>query len=196
MAIIIREATSFTFKVGPFLDDADGNALEGALTITQPDIRLSKNGGNFAQINAAGTLTYDETGFYGLTLDTTDTNTVGLLQVAIHESGALIVWKDFQVISKGSYDAQFGDDAAVIYGACDATGTTSTVEADSTFRTAFATNDALIGRRLVFQRDTTTAALRGQAGTITDYDATGGTITFAASTFTVASVNLDQFLIY
>lgn len=195
MSIKIPQGVAYTFRIGPFLDSTNGDTEEGALTITQPDIRLSKAGGDFAQLNASGTLTYDESGHYILTLDTTDTNTVGQLRVYIHESGALPVWQDFQVMSPGSFYAQYGDDAVVIWGACDATGTTTTVEANSAFRTILATDDALIGRVLVFKRDTTTTALRGQASVISDYDATGGTITVNTA-FTVASNNLDEFLIY
>jgi hypothetical protein len=91
--------------MGPFLDSGDGNTVEGGLTITQPDIRLSKNGGAFAQKSAAQTLVHGENGWYPVNLSTTDTNTCGILQVVIHESGGLQVWSDFTVVEEAIYDA-------------------------------------------------------------------------------------------
>jgi hypothetical protein len=94
--------------IGPFLDSTDGNSQETALTITQPDIRLSKNGASFAQKNAAGTLTHNEFGWYPVALDTTDTNTLGRLIVAIHESGALAAWDKFVIVPAMIYDSLIG----------------------------------------------------------------------------------------
>ena len=45
----LKLSTAVTVKVGPFVDDTNGNTEETALTITQADVRLSKNAGNFAQ---------------------------------------------------------------------------------------------------------------------------------------------------
>src|SRR5690606_25943808 len=61
-AMILRQSTAVTVEVGPFLDSTDGSTAETGLTITQPDIRLSKNGGGFAQKSAAGTATHMENG--------------------------------------------------------------------------------------------------------------------------------------
>ena len=102
--ITLKQSTAYTFRIGPFLDETDGFTAETGLTITQPDIRLSKAGGNFAQLAASGTLTHDEAGWYILTLATGDTDTVGSLIVAIHESGALPVWVEYQVLEEATYD--------------------------------------------------------------------------------------------
>lgn len=110
----LKQSTAYTFRVGPFLDETDGKTAETTLTITQPDIRLSKAGGDFAQRNAAGTLTHDESGWYILVLDTTDLNTVGSLIVAIHESGALPVWVEFQVLEEATYDFLYASGATPI----------------------------------------------------------------------------------
>lgn len=85
-------------------DSTDGATLETGLTITQPDVRLSKNGAAFAQKSAAQTLSHMENGQYSCNLSTTDTNTVGRLRVAVFESGALIWWQDFQVVEEAVYD--------------------------------------------------------------------------------------------
>lgn len=110
MAQWLKQSTSITVKVGPFLDEDDGKTVEGSLTITQPDVRLSKNGGAFAQKNAAQTLTHDENGYYGLALNATDTGTLGRLTVHIHESGALPVWHEFMVVPANVWDSFFGAD--------------------------------------------------------------------------------------
>jgi hypothetical protein len=102
--MLIKQSTSIDVPVGPFLDDTDGKTAETALTITQPDVRLKKNGAAWAQKAAAQTLTHEENGWYEVTLDATDTDTLGHLVVAIHESGALPVWREFQVVPAAVYD--------------------------------------------------------------------------------------------
>lgn len=111
MTMIIRQSTSIDVAIGPMLDETDGKTAESALTITQPDVRLKKNGGNWAQKAAAQTLSHEENGWYEVTLDATDTDTVGQLIVAIHESGALPVWREFQVVEEAIYDALFAASA-------------------------------------------------------------------------------------
>lgn len=74
---------------------------------------------------------------------------------------------------------------------CTGTGSTTTV-IDSALSS---TDDAYIGRVFVYDYDTTTAALRGQAGVCTDYTGSTGTITFAASTFTTSGVSGDTGII-
>lgn len=110
MSCWLRQSTAADVMLGPFLDSSDGNTVEGALTITQPDIRLSKNGGAFAQKSAAQTLTHGENGWYAANLSTTDTNTLGVLVVAVHESGALPVWREFMVVPANVYDSFFSTD--------------------------------------------------------------------------------------
>jgi len=107
---IIKQSTAVTKKMGPFVDDSDGKTAETGLTISQADIRLSKNGGAFAQTNNAAGATHDEKGYYGVPLDTTDTGTLGSLRVAISESGALPVWADFMVVTANVYDTLFSTD--------------------------------------------------------------------------------------
>jgi hypothetical protein len=110
MATVIRQSSSITVVIGPFVDSTDGVTAETALTISQADIRLSKNGGTFAQKNGAAAATHMENGFYSFTLDATDTNTVGRLMVAVSESGALPFWKEFQIVEEANYDVLWGAD--------------------------------------------------------------------------------------
>lgn len=106
----LKQSTSVDVPIGPFLDEVDARTPETALTITQPDIRLKKNGANWAQKNAAQTLSHEENGFYEVTLDATDTGTLGLLRLAVFESGALPVWEDFMVVTANVYDSLFSTD--------------------------------------------------------------------------------------
>lgn len=106
----LKQSTAATIKLGPFLDSTDGDTEEGGLTIAQADVRLSKNGGNYAQKNEASGATYDETGEYDVALDATDTGTVGRLRAAVHVAGALAVWRDFFVLPANVYDALAGTD--------------------------------------------------------------------------------------
>jgi len=119
----LKQSTAVTLKIGPFLDASDGDTAETALTISQADVRLAKNGGAFAQKNDATACTHDENGWYGCPLNTTDTGTLGRLQLAVHESGALAVWHECMVLPANVYDAlvagsdQLEVDATLIEGA-------------------------------------------------------------------------------
>lgn len=103
----LRGNTAATLKLGPYLDSTDGNTDETALTISQADVRLSKNGGNYAQKNEATSATHDELGMYDCPVDATDTNTYGRLNVITHETGALTVNQDYIVLPEIVFDSFF-----------------------------------------------------------------------------------------
>jgi len=103
--LLLKQSTAKTVVLGPFVDDTDGKTAETGLTISQADIRLSKNGGAFAQTNNSAGATHMENGYYSVPLDTTDTNTVGTLTVAISESGALPVFREFMIVPANAYDS-------------------------------------------------------------------------------------------
>jgi hypothetical protein len=108
--IPLKEDTATSVKIGPFLDSTDGVTAETGLTISQADVRLSKNGGDFAQKDNASAATHDENGWYDCPLSTTDTNTAGSLVLAVAESGALPVWHEFMVLPANVYDSLFSTD--------------------------------------------------------------------------------------
>jgi hypothetical protein len=108
MAQWIKQSTASTIKLGPFLDDTDGKTPKTGLTISQADIRLSKNGGAFAQSNNTAGATHNENGYYDVPLNTTDANTLGMLRVAVSKSSALPVWQDFMVVPANVWDSMFG----------------------------------------------------------------------------------------
>lgn len=101
----LKQSTANTVKLGPAVDSTDGNTQEPGLTIAQADIRLTKNGGAYAQTNNVAGATHDEKGNYGVPLNTTDTNTLGTLRVHIHVAGALAFFADFMVVPANVYDA-------------------------------------------------------------------------------------------
>lgn len=105
--LFLKQSANYTAKIGPFIDDTDGKTAETGLTISQADVRLSKNGGDFAQKNEANSCTHDELGYYDCPLNTTDTGTIGKLQLAVHESGALPVFHEFMVMPANVYDGLF-----------------------------------------------------------------------------------------
>ena len=106
----LKLSTAATVKFGPFLDDGDGKTAETTLTIQKANVRLSKNGGNMAAASAdqgvadAGA-PHDELGYYDVSVDATDTGTVGRLKIMAHVAGALAVWDEYMVLPAMMYDS-------------------------------------------------------------------------------------------
>jgi len=105
----LRKATAVDILIGPFVDDGNGKTAETGLTI---DVEVSKNGQALANKNDATAPVHDAAGdidgYYNCELDTTDTNTVGLLTVVCFAAGALPCRFDFQVVDALRYDDLFG----------------------------------------------------------------------------------------
>lgn len=184
MTTFLKQSTAIDVSVGPFLDETDGKTQETGLTITQPDIRLKKNGGAWAQKNAAQTLSHEENGWYEISLDATDTNTLGNLLIAVHEAGALPVWREFQVLPAASYDALIG-------------GSGNGIRADVQAIAAGAITAAAIGTGAIdadaLAADTITAA-KIAADAITAAKIATGAITaakFAAGAIDAAAIATD-----
>jgi len=110
MMYLKQSTASQSVLIGPFVDDTDGTTPETGLTIANTDIRLSANGGNLAAKNSGGG-THDEAGWYAITLDATDTATVGRLQLHCKMTGALMVHNDFHVLEEAVYDDLFAASA-------------------------------------------------------------------------------------
>ena len=112
----LRQSTAITLKIGPFLDSTDGNTEENALTISQADVKLSKNGGAFTQKTEATSCTVDgTTGMYGCPVDATDTGTLGSLQLLVHEAGSLIVWHEYLVVTQQFWDSKYSTDVLQVH---------------------------------------------------------------------------------
>lgn len=222
MARWLRQSTSTDVPIGPFVDQSDGFTPETTLTITQPDIRLKKNGGAWAQKNAAQTLSHEENGNYEVTLDATDTNTLGLLRLHVNESGALPIWEDFIVVPANVYDSFFSTDLlqvdltqwlgsapnALVSSRVDASVGSATAEAVSMIRSvAWGTADSGSTTTMVDAARTETGtdywkgclivfggSLTGQTRLITGFDPTTDTITFAPATTAAVSVQNYEIL--
>lgn len=133
MARWLKQSTSFTFRIGPFVDSTDGFTAETGLSIAQADIQISKNGGAFAQTSASPTTTHDADGWYQCPLTSTDTNTLGPLTVQVVMSGALPVWEHFMVVPANVYESLIADtqwlEATTLRNDVTISGTTITVRA-------------------------------------------------------------------
>jgi hypothetical protein len=101
----LKQSTSKTLRIGPMVDSTDFVTAETALTLHAAHIRLSKSGGDFASKNDATALVHDENGYYICVLDTTDTNTLGLLKLAWTDANAVPIWHDFTVIPSVTYES-------------------------------------------------------------------------------------------
>ena len=111
MLFLKQSTASQAVLLGPFIDDTDGKTAETGLTIANTDIRLSANGGNmFAKTSGGGT--HDEAGWYTITLDATDTATVGRLQISSDVAGALPVFMEFQVVEEDTYTFLYASGAS------------------------------------------------------------------------------------
>jgi hypothetical protein len=110
MVMWLKQSVAISVVLGPFVDNVDGVSLETGLTISQADVRLSKNAGAFAQKNSATACTHLENGHYACPLSTTDTGTLGALDIVVNESGALVVRQSYMVVTANVWDSMFGAD--------------------------------------------------------------------------------------
>jgi hypothetical protein len=116
MAQFLRQSTAATIMFGPFVDKTDGVTLKtDATTITDIDhastgIFLSKAGAAAAIRHASVTASVaDAYGMMKVTLDPTDTNTIGTLDVLFAKAATYLpVHKQFTVLDEAVYDALFG----------------------------------------------------------------------------------------
>jgi len=115
MTTEIKQSTAHTFLLGPFVDKTDGVTAETGLATAMDNattgIRLSKNGGNMADRSDSTAPVHDEDGFYTIVLNTTDTNTLGVLKVEYSEvATALPAWETFSVVTANYWDTKYSTD--------------------------------------------------------------------------------------
>lgn len=188
MAIIgrLKQSTAATVVLGPFVDSTDGVTAETALTISQADVRLSKNAGTFAQVNESTSASHMENGYYSKALNTTDTNTLGRLTITVSESGALPIRQEYEVVTADEWDRQFATTGAVATMGIVARGTpvsaTSTTAVLASGESGLP-NDTVVGSILgIFD-----ATNKWQFRAITDWVASTQTATVDAWTVTPSS---------
>ena len=129
----LKQSATAILTLGPFLDSTDGNTVEAGLTIAQANVRISKNGGDFAQKGNASASVYDEAGFYKSSVSVVDTGTLGHLKVAVHMTGSLSVWADYSVVDKNYWTAKYSSDILDV----------NTIQVGGTVQTALDINDIL-----------------------------------------------------
>lgn len=207
---ILKANTNAVVKIGPAISIVDGYSTVNTLNIASGTdyAYVMKSDGTESSITgntwAAVTTPNDIDGWYNLTLTAANLDKPGYLTVAILDADLCYpILKEFQVVREGVYDSLYGNYPSVIEGQVQAgapgpvtptltlfgTGTTITTD----YQTAGA--NALNGRVLIFDLDTNTATLRGQAATIVGFD-TSGTITLAAGALTGTIAAGDKFKIY
>lgn len=175
--IRLRQSTaSQEVPLGPFVDANDGFTLEDGLgPIAASDIRLWKSGAG-ALVDASGTATTIGDGTYLVTLDATDTNTLGPLVITVTLSGARPVRIECEVLPALVYDSLqvntgIAADARAINGDVDSasklgtfgntiaiavvgdTSTTTSVKVATAFTTPpeiFTVADQMKGKRILF----------------------------------------------
>ena len=102
----LRQSTaSQEISLGQFLDSTDGNTEENGLTIANTDIKLRKGGTTTLTNKSSGGATNISNGVYHATLDATDTNTLGQLEIYVHVAGALATKSIYMVLPAASYDS-------------------------------------------------------------------------------------------
>lgn len=196
------EATAARRRILVYLvDDTDGKTPETAVTISAGDVKISKNGA--AEANHAGTLVELAGGRYYYEHTQAEQDTLGLLTFALAKAGVRTFIKESQVVPWDPYAANLpadvkavdGNAAAatilsrhargVVRGTCGA-GSTTTSIVTSSLDPAASVNDQFNAKVLTFDKDTTTANLRGQSTTVSDFTS-GGVITVVALTNAPAS---------
>lgn len=110
--LFLKEDTSATIRLGPFVDKTDGVTYEvgmaAAMDSATTGIRISKNGAAFADRNDATAPVYDAFGYYSVVLDATDTSTPGTLQVIFGDAAVCLPCEaNFMVVNANVFNSLF-----------------------------------------------------------------------------------------
>lgn len=116
MTQILRQSTQVIVVIGPFVDVGDAFTPETGVTLSGADEAeiLKANTTTTTDISGAtwAAITGCD-GYYGLTLTTSHTDTVGPLTVMVNDdSVCLPAFARFQVIEEAAYDAIYASSAA------------------------------------------------------------------------------------
>jgi hypothetical protein len=143
MKFLRQSTASQEIPIGYLVDSTDGDTEETGLTISNTDILLHKHGGTTLPTKNSGGATHISNGIYYATLDDTDTNTVGNLQIFVHESGSL-AWKDsYVVLPADVYDWLTGAASNLPAGSINAAAIATDALTAAKFATDSITADAL-----------------------------------------------------
>lgn len=102
---LLKQSTACTVHITCI--GTDGTRQTG-LTISQSDIKLSKNGGTYATKSDSSASTHDASGNYKVSLNAADTGTVGRLTLDCVKSGIIFVPMEFMVVTANTFDSFCG----------------------------------------------------------------------------------------
>lgn len=105
---IIRQSTARTILVGPVLDSAGAAKTDEVVG----NIKVAKNG-TVAGANGSATLTHDHAGKYKLALTTSDTDTVGVLEISLNSGTNDMPVARLNVVEEAVFDAYFAASATM-----------------------------------------------------------------------------------
>lgn len=105
---LLKQSTAVTIQIT--LIGTDGTRQTGK-TISQGDIKLSKNGGTYATKNDTTNSSHDSAGNYKVVLNATDTATLGRLTLDCVEAGVIFVPMEFLIVTANIYDTYCGTDS-------------------------------------------------------------------------------------
>ena len=104
--IYLRQSTASQEVVLPaFVDETDGFTAENGLSIANTDIKIWYSGTTTLANKNSGGATVISGGWYQMTLDATDTATLGSGGIFVHKSGARPVHLYFTVLPANIYDS-------------------------------------------------------------------------------------------
>lgn len=138
------------------IDQANTKLFKANPTLAAGDVKVSTDGAAQANITTLPTVTPAAGAHVKVTLSATEMNGSNISIIFSDAAGA--EWCDLQVCIQPN--------AAIAGGICTTGGSTTLVVSSSFSFSTGATQDSLNGRILIFDVNTTTAALRGSGSTI------------------------------
>jgi len=212
---LLKQSTSVDVRMGPFMDASDAVTPETGVLLTAADQAEALKHDGAATVDISSNTWAAVTGadgWYDLTLSTSDTGTLGLLDIVVQDASVCLpVFARFMVVPANVYDSLIGgsdqlqvdtvqiasttaDATALGQGAsCLKTGTVGSGSTTTTIVSGLTTSaDQFNGRIVTFTTDTTTTALQGQSTDITDTDGSGN---LTVTALTTAPVSGDTYVI-
>ncbi|HEX9768452.1 MAG TPA: hypothetical protein VGA50_04675 [Kiloniellales bacterium] len=210
---VLRQSTARTVTICRIISVTDATTPVTNFTLSGADEAeaLKANGAATVDISGATwTAITGADGCYTLALTSSHTDTVGSLRILLQDDSLILPREEpFLVVEEAVHDALWASGAAVLSSdvasrmnrsaatmalATVNTGSSATSIIVSSLDPASSVNDQWNGRVLAFPQNTTTAALRGQAKRITDFD--HATQTFTVDAFTTAPASGDIAIIF
>jgi len=116
--LIAKVSTAISIIVGPILDSTGAEYASAVIG----DLSLSKNGGTLTALAATATLTYIANGQYTLSLNTTNTNTLGMAQITCNKATYQMPTVELAIVPATVYNALMANEVNTAGGFASATG--------------------------------------------------------------------------